>query len=194
MARDRSGRGVRYACALTLLAASSLPVSAQLPFEVIGLGEGLPQSQLPAMAQARDGFLWIGTVAGVARWRDRGLAPFPAAGTARCRAIARDANGRIWLGTEEGVLRCADDSCVSVLGGPQRPVTTFDVLPTARGTHAATDGGLYRIEGSAAAFEEGPPALGDGGRALAETPEGSGSARRRAASGYGPARSGNRSR
>ncbi|GEM_PF-3799683 len=213
MARDRSGRGARYAGALTLLASLSLPVSAQLPFEVIGLGDGLPQSQLPTMAQDRDGFLWIGTlgglarfdgntietfstkdglpsnyveelllddegtlwigtVAGVARWRDRRLAPFAAAGTARCRAIARDAEGRIWLGTEEGVLRCEDDSCVSVLGGPERPVTTFDVLPTARGTYAATIRGLYRIEGDAASSEEGPPALGDGGRALAETPEG----------------------
>lgn len=213
MPGSRSGRGARFAGALALLAALALPVSAQLPFEVIGLGDGLPQSQLPAMAQDRDGFLWIGTlgglarfdgnaietfstkdglpsnyveelllddegtlwigtVAGVARWRGRRLEPFPAAGTARCRAIARDAEGRIWLGTEDGVLCCEKDACASVLGGPDRPVTTFDVLPTARGTYAATSRGLYRIEGRAASPEEGPPALGDGGRALAETPEG----------------------
>jgi len=210
---SRSGRGARFAGALTLLAALALPASAQLPFEVIGLGDGLPQSQLPAMAQDRDGFLWIGTlgglarfdgnaiesfstkdglpsnyveelllddegtlwigtVAGVARWRGRRLEPFPAAGTVRCRAIAKDAEGRIWLGTEEGVLRCEKGSCTSVLGGPDRPQATFDVLPTTRGTYAATNRGLFRIEGTVANLEEGPPALGDGGRALAETPEG----------------------
>ena len=213
MPGSRSGRGARFAGALALIASLALPVSAQLPFEVIGLGDGLPQSQLPTMAQDRDGFLWIGTlgglarfdgnaietfstkdglpsnyveelllddegtlwigtVAGVARWRGRRLEPFPAAGAARCRAIARDSEGRIWLGTEEGVLRCEKHACATVFGGPERPVTTFDVLPTARGTYAATSRGLYRIEGGAAELEAGPPALGDGGRALAETPEG----------------------
>jgi Two component regulator propeller. len=143
VARDRSGRGARYAGALTLLASLSLPVSAQLPFEVIGLGDGLPQSQLPTMAQDRDGFLWIGTLGGLARFDGNTIETFstkdglpsnyveelllddegrsgsepsrasragatagsrrsPAAGSARCRAIARDAEGRIWLGRRRG--------------------------------------------------------------------------------------------
>ncbi|MCL4810548.1 MAG: hypothetical protein KJ062_22520, partial [Thermoanaerobaculia bacterium] len=189
MAKCRSGAGVLLAAAFALVASLSRPAPAQLPFVVIGLADGLPQSQLPTMAQDRDGFLWVGTlgglarwngsaitnfttkdglpsnsieellldregtlwiatVAGVARWRDRRLEPFAAAGHARCRAIAEDAEGTIWLGTEEGVLRCAGDSCTPVLGDPSDPLTVYDVLAAPRETWAATNRGLYRIDGS----------------------------------------------
>jgi len=214
VATKRSGAGARRAGTFLLLAvALSAPVRAQLPFEVIGLADGLPQSQLPSMAQDRDGFLWIGTlgglarfdgnaietfttkdglpsnyieemlldgdgtlwigtVAGVARWRDRRLEPFPAAGSARCRALAEDAEGRIWIGTEEGVLRCEGESCTPVLGGPSSPRIVYDVLATARGTYAATSRGLFRVDEGGARQEACPPGLCEGARALAETPEG----------------------
>ena len=213
MARDRSGSGARFAGALTLLAALTLPVSAQLPFEVIGLGDGLPQSQLPTMAQDRDGFLWIGTLGGlarfdgtgietfltkdglpsnhigellldrsgslwigtlvgVARWREHRLERFPAAGNARCRAVAEDPRGRIWLGTEEGVLRCVGDQCETVLGGASSPFVVYDVFAAPGMAFAATSRGLYRIDSSGVSKEACPPEIDEDGRAVALTSEG----------------------
>ncbi len=213
MATNRSGASACLAATFLLLVSPSGSASAQLPFEVIGLADGLPQSQLTTMAQDQDGFLWIGTLgglarfngsailnfttkdglpsnyigellldregtlwigtaAGVARWRGRRLEPFAAAGSGRCRAIAEDAEGRIWLGTEEGVLRCTGDTCTLLLGGASGPMIVHDVLATSRETYAATNRGLFRIDGSGGRREECPPGLCEGARALAETPEG----------------------
>jgi len=213
VATNRSGPDARLAAAVALAMALSAPARAQLPFEVIGLADGLPQSQLPTMAQDRDGFLWIGTlgglarfdgnaietfttkdglpsnyieellldregtlwigtVAGVARWRNRRLERFAAAGSARCRAVAEDAEGRIWLGTEDGVLLCEKEACTPVRGGAPGPVPTYDVLPAAHGTYAASPRGLFLIDAGGTTQVTCPPGVCEGARALAETPEG----------------------
>lgn len=213
MATSRSEASTRLSAMSLLLVSLSGPAFAQLPFEVIGLADGLPQSQLTTMAQDRDGFLWIGTLgglarfngsaienftakdglpsnyieellldregtlwigtaAGVARWRNHRLEPFVAAGSARCRAIAEDAEGRIWLGTEEGVLRCAGEACAPIPAGASGPMIVYDVLAAPSEVYAATNRGLFRIDGSGGRREECPPGLCEGARALAETPEG----------------------
>jgi ligand-binding sensor domain-containing protein len=55
---------------LTLLVlALAVPLKSQvLPFEILGLKEGIPQSQVTALAQDREGYLWVGTWGGLARF------------------------------------------------------------------------------------------------------------------------------
>ena len=43
-------------------------ISAPLSFEQLGYREGLPQSEIRAMAQDAQGFVWLGTQAGLARY------------------------------------------------------------------------------------------------------------------------------
>lgn len=97
---------------LTALAGSGAAGSEVLPFEVLGLAEGLPQSQATAMAQDAEGYIWIGTWGG-------GLARFNGAGftvltddhglpSGRIQELLLDRSGRLWIATTRGLARWVD--------------------------------------------------------------------------------------
>jgi signal transduction histidine kinase/ligand-binding sensor domain-containing protein len=74
---------------------------------------GLPQNSVHALLQTRDGYLWAGTEAGLARFDGTGFAVFdrnssPAlpSGDIRCLLEAKD--GTLWIGTGEGLARWKD--------------------------------------------------------------------------------------
>ncbi len=112
MATNRSGAGAcRLVATFFLLAVLSGPAFAQLPFEVIGLADGLPQSQLPTMAQDRDGFLWIGTLGGLARFNGAAIRNFTTKDGLPSNYIEElllDREGTLWIGTVAGVARWRD--------------------------------------------------------------------------------------
>lgn len=92
------------AVVLLLLAAPLLPQV--LPFEVLGLKEGIPQSQVSALAQDREGYLWVGTWGGLARFngsefrsffREQGLH------SARIHEMLVAGDGALWIATVGGV-------------------------------------------------------------------------------------------
>ena len=108
MATNRSGASACLAATFLLLVSPSGPASAQLPFEVIGLADGLPQSQLPTMAQDRDGFLWIGTLGGLARFNGSAIRNFTTKDGLPSNYIEElmlDREGTLWIGTVAGVAR-----------------------------------------------------------------------------------------
>ena len=81
---------------------------------------GLPQNSVHALAQTKDGFLWLGTEAGLIRFDgvsflvlDRNSRPALPSGDIRCLLAAKD--GALWIGTGEGLARWKDGV-----------VTTFD--------------------------------------------------------------------
>jgi signal transduction histidine kinase/ligand-binding sensor domain-containing protein/DNA-binding response OmpR family regulator len=92
-----------------LLAAPVL--HAQWRFERIGLEHGLPHSRISALAQDAEGYIWIGTFSGLARWDghravtwhhdpdDRGSLPGD-----NIWALKEDHNGVLWVGMEGGGL------------------------------------------------------------------------------------------
>lgn len=95
---------------LVLLALSSV-ARAQLPFEVISLADGLPQSQVLSMAQDRDGFLWIATLGGLARLDSATIATFTTKDGLPSNFIQElllDREGTLWIGTAAGVARWRD--------------------------------------------------------------------------------------
>ncbi len=74
---------------------------------------GLPQNTVQAIAQTRDGFLWLGTEAGLVRFDGASFAVFdehskPAlpSGDIRCLLSAED--GSLWIGTGDGLVRWRD--------------------------------------------------------------------------------------
>lgn len=87
---------------------------------------GLPQNTVQALAQTRDGFLWVGTEAGLARFDgvsftvfDRSSTPALPGNDIRC--LLETADGALWIGTSTGLARWQD--------GTVRTFTTQNGLP-----------------------------------------------------------------
>ena len=133
-------------------------------FRVAGPAQGLPSSEIKALARDADGYLWIGTVDGLARFDGVGMrvwryTPDVAAGLPgnHVQALLVDAADRLWVAVEgEGV---------SVLDASRQRFSHFrkanhpalgsdDVWAMARQGDAVWlgtyDGGLTRIEASGA--------------------------------------------
>lgn len=111
---------------------------------------GLPQNTVQALAQTKDGFLWLGTEAGLVRFDgvefqtyDRNSVPALPGSDIRCLLATGD--GALWIGTGAGLARWKD--------GASRTFTTQDGLP---------DNGILTIEeaqdGSLLAWTEQGPA------------------------------------
>src|SRR3954469_25259592 len=71
--------------------------------------KGLPQNSVTAILQTRDGYLWVGTFGGLARFDglkftifDRGNSP--GLKSNRIIALFEDHTGVLWIGTEQGGL------------------------------------------------------------------------------------------
>ncbi len=70
---------------------------------------GLPQNSVHALAQTRDGFLWVGTEEGLARFDGIEFRVFnkrttPGLNHNFIRALLEDRDGNLWIGTEGGGL------------------------------------------------------------------------------------------
>ena len=71
--------------------------------------EGLPQNSVMAMAQTKDGYLWVGTFGGLARFDGIKFTIFNSANTPaltsnRILALYEDNTGVLWIGTEAGEI------------------------------------------------------------------------------------------
>jgi len=70
---------------------------------------GLPQNSVTALLQTRDGYLWVGTFNGLARFDGLRFVVFDAAQTGslktgRVTSLFEDAGGTLWVGEESGDL------------------------------------------------------------------------------------------
>lgn len=76
--------------------------------------DGLPTRSVTALAKDREGFLWIGTAAGLARYDGHGFRVFTTADTPelpdnRITALLVDGSGTLWIGTQgRGITRYRD--------------------------------------------------------------------------------------
>jgi ligand-binding sensor domain-containing protein len=97
---------------LFLVLTAALTLHAQkLPFgeRHWGMSEGLPQHSVTSLLQTRDGYLWMGTAAGLARFDglrfkvfDRALSPSLI--SEYVQSLAEDTSGKLWVGTIGGGL------------------------------------------------------------------------------------------
>ena len=70
---------------------------------------GLPQNSVIAMTQTRDGYLWLGTLKGLARFDGLDFTVFdenntPELDSSRIVKLYEDAQGRLWIATDTGGL------------------------------------------------------------------------------------------
>ena len=76
--------------------------------------QGLPDNSVTAVVQTRDGYLWVGTSGGLARFDGIRFMPCaPAAdrtnGLLLVDALCEDSSGRLWVGTQGDGLLCYSD-------------------------------------------------------------------------------------
>jgi ligand-binding sensor domain-containing protein/signal transduction histidine kinase len=88
---------------------------------------GLPQNSVHQILQTRDGYIWIATEGGVARFNGIQFTIFnqesdPAFTSNDTCCLAEDQSGALWIGTSDGLLRYT--------GGTFRRYTTTDGLPS----------------------------------------------------------------
>ncbi|MBX3134457.1 MAG: hypothetical protein KF689_13835 [Gemmatimonadaceae bacterium] len=74
------------------------------------IDDGLPQSTVNAIHQGRDGFLWLATNGGLARFDGIQFETFsraehPGLGSERLLSIAGGSGGDLWIGSEHGLIR-----------------------------------------------------------------------------------------
>jgi diguanylate cyclase (GGDEF)-like protein len=82
----------------------------QYSVEHFATENGLPQSSVLAMVQTRDGYLWLGTYEGLARFDGLNFTIFnknntPEMESNGIKALAEDSQGDLWVGTTAGLLR-----------------------------------------------------------------------------------------
>jgi ligand-binding sensor domain-containing protein len=71
--------------------------------------EGLPQNTITAIVQTRDGYIWLGTFGGLARFDGARFTIFNSANTPQLRsnritALLEDREGSLWIGAETGEI------------------------------------------------------------------------------------------
>lgn len=85
----------------------------QFSHEVWLTENGLPQNTVHAVAQTKDGYIWIGTEEGLARFDGIGFTVFDKQNTPELksnyiRTLLADRLGALWIGTAEGLVRMLD--------------------------------------------------------------------------------------
>ncbi|HZI33105.1 MAG TPA: two-component regulator propeller domain-containing protein, partial [Candidatus Binatia bacterium] len=76
--------------------------------------QGLPQNKVTAVVQTRDGYLWVGTYSGLARFGGVRFTVFdekntPAMRSSRVTALFESDDGTLWIGHENGVVTTFKD-------------------------------------------------------------------------------------
>jgi signal transduction histidine kinase/ligand-binding sensor domain-containing protein len=82
-------------------------LSSQYKTDTWGVDDGLPQNSVCAILQTRDGFLWLGTYGGLARFDGVNFKIYnhgnsPSMLSDRILCLCEDRDGTLWIGTENG--------------------------------------------------------------------------------------------
>src|SRR5215470_8092186 len=95
-------------CGCLSLCASFIAISnasAEYRFDVWTADSGLPQNSVRAIVQTRDGYLWVGTLDGLARFDGVRFTVFnkansPGLSGNRVTALYEDPDGDLWVGLD----------------------------------------------------------------------------------------------
>lgn len=141
----------------------------QYAHDVYTTVNGLPQDSIRAVTQTTDGYLWVATMGGLARFDGVGFTVFNSANVRamsndRITALAPGPDGTLWIGTGGyGVLRLKDGTFTSVAPASELPEGNVRALYVdSNGTlWIGTDWGLSKYDhGHVTTVFQGGRALG----------------------------------
>ncbi len=81
------------------------------PFQLYGLEDGLPQSQITCLAQDHEGYVWVGTQGGLVRFNGERFTPYfsrDGPPSARINRMLVDRPGILWIATQRGLTKWQD--------------------------------------------------------------------------------------
>ncbi|MGD0893219.1 MAG: two-component regulator propeller domain-containing protein [Terracidiphilus sp.] len=156
-------------CVLTATALDPSTALKNYGRQAWGMENGLPQNTVQALAQTKDGFVWLGTEVGLVRFDGNGFQVFdrntkPGEGgpalpgnDVRCLLAAKD--GALWIGTSEGLARWKDGVVTAFTTKDGLPGNDIErVLETREGElWANADQGLARFNRNQFVRREGLP-------------------------------------
>lgn len=160
------GRSIGYVAA-ALLAALFLATSIATaeaaggvrlgPVKQFAVAQGLPQNSVNDMVQTRDGYLWLATYGGLARFDGSHFEVFRIStglSSIRIRSLFEDSKGRLWIGTSDGGINRWENgrfAHLSTCGACE--IRGFDEAPDGV-VWAATSSGVYRFKPDASSGEK----------------------------------------
>ena len=113
---------------------------------------GLPQNSVRAIAQTADGFLWLATMAGLARFdgaqfRVFNLANSPALGDEHITAMTAGRDSTLWLGTSSGIVHYSNGQFQTLAnaGALPHPIVRALLMDAAGTLWIGTDRGLAQL-------------------------------------------------
>ncbi len=128
-------------------------------FSHFGIDSGLPQSQIYALGVDAPGYLWVGTLAGMARYNGREFRHLTTAdGLAgnQIEFIAGDSTGHVWAAGTGGLCRLSHaDEEVACISAPLTAGSTIAALAVdEQNVWVGTDKGLVRIDSKTLKLED----------------------------------------
>ena len=139
---------------------------------------GLPQNTVHSIAQARDGYVWIATEEGLARFDGIRFTVFdkqntPELKTNDIRVLLEDRQGALWIGTTDGLVRLSEAKFTAFTTRDGLPSNVIDALCEGYdgSLWVATAAGIARFVGNVFTARSEFP--GNGVRALFADREGS---------------------
>ncbi len=167
-------------CGSCALAVDSYKELSQLNHEIWLTENGLPQNTVHAIAQTPDGYVWIGTEEGLARFDGVRFTVFdkqkqPELKSNYIRALLVDRQGALWIGTAEGLVRLRDGVFTTFTTNEGLPSNTIQAMCEDQKGEIwiATANGLGLIkEGAVAPFTAKQKWIGGSIQALFEAKDG----------------------
>jgi diguanylate cyclase (GGDEF)-like protein len=128
--------------------------------------EGLPQISVQAIAQDRQGYIWVGTQSGPARFDGVRFTAYKPETTPELpgiwtRTLLVDKKGTVWIGTYKGLARYRDGVFHGVPAADLNQYPVLDVFAlkeTAAGISVATGSGVFDVVGDRLQRRPGSPA------------------------------------
>ena len=101
--------------------------------DVFGPAQGLPSSAVLAVTQTRDGYLWVGTLAGLARFDGVQFAVFdenntPGLNSSQIIRLYEDRQTNLWIGAENGNIALAKGGKVTSVDIGRGPVGSLTAI------------------------------------------------------------------
>lgn len=125
----------------------------QFVYDRWGLEEGLPQLSVQAIEQTQDGYLWLGTQEGLARFDGYSMTVFDKTSlsilkTDFIKSLFEDSRQRLWIGSSRGALYYQEGRFVSLIdaeNGPRERI--YAIAETVDGAvWFGAANGLYRYQ------------------------------------------------
>src|SRR5580704_4127064 len=155
------GRIIWFAAA-ALLVSRARPAAALEPSTSLAnygrqawaMENGLPQNTVQALAQTKDGFLWLGTEAGLVRFDGVEFQTYdhnsnPALPGNDIRCLLASADGALWIGTNAGLARWKDGTAKTFTaqdGLPGNGILALEETPGGQ-LMISTDSGVAELSG-----------------------------------------------